>query len=193
MFKDINIYAVLIVLILIILVYPSLNCRAVSKAVQEPAKAPFTGDIKGPRTAGPPMWGYDQVVSPEQYAVGERTKTKFNNEDFDPDSRDQVSAYHEVVPPSWSDDSLLFYGAVDAQTIQNHKEFTSENWMFNQNAAFADFGDNPNYPYPVTSIRLNAINNVPTDTNPHQITEDQDDGGAARNTYTDRRICYGTV
>jgi hypothetical protein len=147
-----------------------------------------------------PLWGYDQVTHPESFAAApekvalhERMKSNMVGDVWDPDSRDQIAAYYEVTPPAWSDDSLLYYGAVDAQTVQNHKAFISENWMFNQNASFADFGDNPNYPYPVTSIRLNAINNVPTDSNPHQITEDQDDGGASRNTYTDKRICYGLV
>jgi hypothetical protein len=145
------------------------------------------------RTAGGNIMGYDQVTSPEQFAVVERTKSRMVGDDWNPDSRDQASVEQEVVAPSWGEADLLYFGAVDAQTIQNHQEFTSGNWMFNQNAAFADFGDNPNYPYPVTSIRLNAINNVPTDSNPHQITEDQDDGGAMRNTYTDKKICYGTV
>jgi hypothetical protein len=144
------------------------------------------------RTSGGNIQGYDQVVSPEYYSTREGVKSRMTGDTWDPDSRDQVAAYHDVVPPAWSADSLMYYGAVDAQVIQNHKEFTSSNWMFNQNAAFADFGDNPNYPYPVTSIRLNAINNVPTDTNPHQITEDQDDGGASRRTFTDKQICYGT-
>jgi hypothetical protein len=149
-------------------------------------------------TAGGNTQGYDQVqhaeyMTPEGEAVAERMRSNMTNDVWDPDSRDQIAAYHEVTPPAWSDDALMYYGAVDAQTIQNHKAFISENWMFNQNAAFADFGDNPNYPYPVTSIRLNAINNVPTDSNPHQITEDQDSGGAARNTYTNKQICYGLV
>lgn len=160
--------------------------------VAKTGKSQFNVSPAGTRGAGTNVvMGYDQVNSPEQYAV--RQRANFVNDEFDPDSRDQVTAYHDPAPPSWSGDSLLFYGGVDAQVIQNHKEFTSENWMFNQNAAFADFGDNPNYPYPVTSIRLNAINNVPTDSNPHQLTEDQDDGGAARHTFTDKQICYGLV
>lgn len=189
-----NLCAILIVIIIILVVFSKSKCSVKLPEIALPNINVPTSEFKNTvRGAGGNVMGYDQVNSPEQYAVRERTRANFINEDFDPDSRDQISAYHDVVPPSWSDDSLLYYGAVDAQVIQNHKEFTSENWMFNQNAAFSDFGDNPNYPYPVTSIRLNAINNVPTDTNPHQITEDQDDGGAARNTYTDKKICYGTV
>lgn len=139
--------------------------------------------------------GYSQVTSPEAYAARQMAE-RFGpgaDDGFDPDSRDQVSAQHEVTPPSWSDDALLFYGAVDAQTIENHKQFTSDNWLFNQNAAFADYGDNQNSPFPRTGIWGFLINNVPTSTNPHQVTEDQDDGGAQRNTYTDRRISYGVV
>lgn len=144
-----------------------------------------------------PQWGYDQVKqpetfqSPEGFSLNERMRSNMTGDSWDPDVNDQVAAYHDITPPAWSSDSLLYYGAVDQSVIQNHKAFISENWMFNQNANFADFGDAPNYPYPVTSIRLNAINNVPTDTNPHQITEDQDEG--SRNTYTDKQICYGLV
>lgn len=151
-----------------------------------------------PGAASPVVRGYEQVVTPERLAAREMMTTMKaaagNTEGFDPDSPNQNTAPDAYMPAKdWSQDALLYYGAVDAQVIQNHKDFTSNNWAFNQNANWADWGDAQNAPNPRTGIWGFLINNVPTDHNPFQLSEDQDDGGAQRNLYTDKERCYGQV
>ena len=93
-------------------------------------------------------------------------------------------------PPQWGENALLYYGAVDQQTLQNHQEYTSDNWRFNQQAAWADWGDNQNARTPGSGCGGSPSDSVHRH-QPHEITQDQDDGGATRNTFTDYRVPLG--